>query len=76
LQSWISIGFCVVALGLVATLTLFQKMPFCSLSNINLAYFPMSFAHLIATLIPFVNHFPSSHLNDNSDTKGEIVSIA
>jgi hypothetical protein len=73
LDSWISIGFCVVALGLVATLVLFQKMPFCSLSNISLAYYSMSFAHLIATLIFFVNLFHSSHLDDDGDTKGEIV---
>jgi hypothetical protein len=73
LEFWISIGFCVVALGLVATFALFQKMPFRSLSNIGLAYPLMFFAHVIATPIPFVNCFPSSHLDDDGDTKSEIV---
>jgi hypothetical protein len=72
LESWISIGFCVVALGHVATFALFQKMPFRSLSNTSLAYSLMYFAHLIATPIPFVNRFPFSHLDDDGDTKGEI----
>jgi hypothetical protein len=33
----------------------------------------MSSTHLIASLISSVNHFPSSHLDDNGDANGEII---
>jgi hypothetical protein len=55
---------------LVVAFTLFLKIPFNSLSNIGLVDSSMSFAHLIVALISSINHFPSSHSDDDGDAKG------
>jgi len=73
LNSWISTGSCVIIPNLVATLIDLLKIPLLSLSNSGFVVSSMSSTHLIVSLISFVNHFPSSHSNNDGDAKGEIT---
>jgi hypothetical protein len=65
LESWISTSSCIVALGPIVILVCFLKTLLHNLSNIGLTVSSISFTHLITSLIYYVNHFPSSHLDDN-----------
>jgi hypothetical protein len=53
----------------IATFVHLLKIPLYSLSNCGLIVSSMPYAHLTTSLISFLNHFPSSHSNDDGDAK-------
>jgi len=61
------------AKGLIATPTFLLKIPLCNLSNTCHIDSWISFAHQTTTPIPTSNLLPSSHLDDDGDSKGEIA---
>jgi len=73
LESKISIGSSTIAPCFVTTLTLLLKMPFYSLSNIGHINSRILSLHQIVALIPISTLLPSSHLDDDSDSKCEIT---
>lgn len=71
LESWIYTSSYVVAPSFVAIFACLLKIMFHNFPNNGLVISSISSTHLIISLISFMNHFPSSHLNDDGDAKGE-----
>lgn len=72
-KSRIFISSSTFAQGLIATPTFLLKIPLCNLSNTCHIDSWISFAHQTTTPIPTSNLLPSSHLDDDGDSKGEIA---
>lgn len=63
LESYISIGSCVVTPSPITTLTCLLKISLHNLSNSGLIVSSIPSTHLTTSLNFFVNHVPSSHSN-------------